>query len=72
MRLSVDESLTGCVMPCPLCHQRFLETTPIAAWKALYHHLRYHHDELHAGQLTQQVRLRIARLNWENRQKESG
>lgn len=70
-RLQVDDSPTGSVMPCPLCSQRFMCDTPIAAWKALYHHLRRHHESPDAAALTQKTRLRIARMNWEKRQKES-
>lgn len=70
-RLQVDDSLTGSLMPCPLCSQRFMRDTPISAWKALYHHLRQHHESPDAAALTQKTRLRIARMNWESRQKES-
>lgn len=70
-RLQVDDSPTGSLMPCPLCSQRFMRDTPIGAWKALYNHLRRHHSSPDAAALTQKTRLRIARMNWEKRQKES-
>lgn len=70
-RLQVDDSPTGSVLPCPLCSQRFMRDAPAAAWRALYRHLRGHHNEARAAELTQHVRLRIARINWEKRQKES-
>lgn len=70
-RLQVDESITGAVMCCPLCSQRFQTIAPLDAWKALYNHLRFHHNERRAAELTQAARKRIARINWENRQKES-
>lgn len=72
MRIAVDQFLNSALLPCPLCSQRFLRDTPMEAWRALYKHLRYHHEEMHAAQITTRVRLRIARLTWENRQKESG
>ena len=70
-RLQVDDSPTGSLLPCPLCSQRFMRDTPIDAWRALYDHLRHHHSSPHAAQLTQRTRLRIARMTWESRQKES-
>lgn len=70
-RLQVDDSPTGSVMPCPLCSQRVMSDNPLDAWKMLYRHLRGHHDHRRAAELTQHVRKRIARINWENRQKES-
>lgn len=68
-RLQVDDSLTGSLLPCPICEQRFMRPTPIEAWKALYNHLRRHHSSPYAAALTEKTRKRIARLNWENRQK---
>lgn len=64
-RLRVDDSETGCVMPCPLCEQRFWTPEPLAAWKALYRHLRKHHNSQHAAELTQKARHRIQRMNWD-------
>jgi len=71
MRLQVDDSPTGSVMPCPLCARRFMEDTPIDAWRSLYRHLRRHHSSRDAAALTEHTRKRIARLTWEIRQKES-
>ena len=71
IRLQVDDSETGAVFPCPLCSRRIWEPDPLAAWKSLYNHLRRHHNSARAAELTQRVRKRIARMNWETRQKES-
>lgn len=71
-RLQVDDSdLTGAVLPCPLCEQRFWDGEPMGVWKKLYNHLRHHHHEPRAAELTQKVRKKIWRLNWQNRQKNS-
>lgn len=70
-RLQVDDSPTGSLLPCPLCEQRFMRDTPRAAWRALYDHLRRHHSSPTAAALTEHTRKRIARMNWEMRQKES-
>lgn len=70
-RLQVDDSDTGAVLPCPLCAQHFWAAEPMAVWKQLYNHLRWHHESARAAELTQKVRKKIWRLNWENRQKNS-
>lgn len=70
-RLQVDQSITGAVLPCPLCAQRFMEDDAARAWRALYKHLRFHHDHRNAAELTHKVRMRIQRMNWEIRHKTS-
>lgn len=70
-RLQVDDTDNGAVLPCPLCEQNFWRDTPNEAWKQLYNHLRWHHDSARAAELTQKVRKKIWRLNWEKRQKDS-
>lgn len=71
-RLQVDKSeITGAVLPCPLCSQRFWDLDALDVWKRLYRHLRHHHNERRAAELTQKVRKKIWRLNWEIRQNNS-
>lgn len=68
-RLQVDDTDNGSVLPCPLCSQHFWADSPMEVWKDLYNHLRWHHNSARAAELTQKVRKKIWRLNWEKRQK---